>query len=681
MNHSRPEPGTIRSLLYLQIVFASFAALLSVPLDLAGQWLIGHAPPKLPVEAPFTLLRGTIFALITFCVWRWIMPHLRGALVLRVLVVMLLGLVMFPQGLMAAHHLEAHLSSVMPDLVASSPSIFRETRPSANLAVICGATLYMLFGAMALGGVREEHQRLWEMALKDRLETLRSQLNHHFLFNSLNVIAEAAAVQPERVEKLILQLAGVLRYSLSASRVRMAPLSEELAAVASYLELERARSGNRINVESDIAPDVGSIMVPPLLIQPLVENSVAHGLMNGTCAGKITIGAWLAGDTLCIRVTDDGVGFDLSRNSHPQNAGVGLANLRERLRAFYGDAAAFQIHSSAEHGGTVAEVSLPRAIRPDREMPRQKIVLRTFFSSAASIASVIAFAMALGAFSMGAAWSLSIGEAIELIYLLVAGAMDEVKTFDIAMVAFFLIGQIAIEGSLTNSFLDHATTLLCVSFAAVATFSQVFGAEPFTAYWMRKVHPTWLQRSRSFALISRHIATCWGVVFGALAVVSYRWSPAFLNSPAFIALLGAMAGPSSAAYPRRLVHRAGLKRASAEFFILGLPLMFRRKSHPTLKLSVQFVVSGAEPGSYFVEIDAGRCIAGQGNLREPNLTIYCANDSWNSLSKDELTKKGALARRLLRITGSSQQFLQFLDCFSLAKHSRGLRAVAERNAA
>jgi len=674
MSQSRHETSTDRSLLYLQIVFASFAAVLGVPLDLLGQWL---ASPAVSSYAQFHLISGAIFALITFCVWRAVIPHLHGPLILRVGTLMLLGLAAFAHGLMAAHYLEAHLPQVLPQFAAmvSYPA------PSANFVIVCGATLYMLLGGLVIGSAHSAHQRLRETALKGHLEALRSQLNHHFLFNSLNVIAEAAAVQPERAERLILQLAGVLRYSLSASRIRMAPLSDELAAVASYLELERARSGNRITIERDIASDVGSITVPPLLIQPLVENAVGHGLMNGTCAGKITIAAWLKADMLCIRVTDNGVGFDLSRSSHPQSAGVGLANLRDRLRAFYGDAAAFQIHSSIDGGGTVAEVSLPRIIRADREGTEQKLIRRTALSSAASIASVIVFALAFEAFKMGAARALLMGAAVEIVYLLAAGAMDGVKTFDVAMVAFFLAAQIALVAGAMDRFLAHATALLCVALAAVALVPPAFGAEPFTAYWMRRIYPMWLQRGASFARVSRYIATFWGIGFGAWALLSYRWSPAFAVSPVYIALIGAMAGPLSALCPSRLIHRAGLRRASAEFFILGLPLMFRRKLYPALKLSAQFVVSGAEPGSYFVAIDSGHCISGQGDIKEPNLTIYCGNDSWNLLSSGDLTPEDALSARLLRITGSTQEFLQFLDCFRLARYRNASRGGAERRAA
>jgi hypothetical protein len=259
LTNKETKQGANRSLLYLQLVFALFAGMLNVPLDLMGEWLIGDASPAAVSYTEYRLLSAVIFAIITFCAWRWIIPHLRGVLVLRLLVQMMLGIVIFGYGLIATVYLGARLASIVPHFAERFPAV----PASANLVVICGATLYMILGGLSLGGASNEHLRLRELALRGQLEALRSQLNHHFLFNSLNVIAEAAAVQPERAEKLILQLAGVLRYSLSASRTRMAPLSEELAAIASYLELERARSGNRISIETDIAPDVGTVSVPP----------------------------------------------------------------------------------------------------------------------------------------------------------------------------------------------------------------------------------------------------------------------------------------------------------------------------------------------------------------------------------------------------------------------------------
>ena len=278
------------------------------------------------------------------------------------------------------------------------------------------------------------------------------------------MIAEAAAVQPERAEQLILQLASVLRYSLGARRARMAPLSEELAAVASYLELERARSGNRISVETEIAADVGGVRVPPMLIQPLVENAVGHGLMNGTCAGKISIAAWRGDNSLCLRVKDNGVGFDPNRTPRNGNAGVGLSNLRDRLHAFYGENAAFSIHSVVD-SGTIAEISLSLAVPADAERAEHGIIWRTFFSFVGSIASVIAFAVALEVLKLGAAWSLLVGQATEVVYLLAASATEETKTFDVAIVGFLFAGQVALFAGTIHGFVNYTAAWLYASCA------------------------------------------------------------------------------------------------------------------------------------------------------------------------------------------------------------------------
>ncbi|HVN29234.1 MAG TPA: histidine kinase, partial [Candidatus Binataceae bacterium] len=551
---------------------------------------------------------------------------------------------------------------------------------SAHLVVVAGATLYMILGGLSLGSAGREHSRLRELALRGQLEALRSQLNHHFLFNSLNVIAEAAAVQPDHAEKLILQLAGVLRYSLGASRARMAPLSEELAAVASYLELERARSGNRISIESDIASDVGSVSVPPMLIQPLVENAVEHGLLNGTCKGKITISAWLNANMLCLRVTDNGVGFDPDRAPRAGHAGVGLSNLRERLRAFYGDAAAFHLHSSADGGGTVGEISLPRALPADTERPEAGFIWRTFFSSIGAVASLIAFAAASSVLRLDAASALLIGEATELVYLFAAGAFDETKIFDVAIVMFFFIGQIAAASGSIEFFNGHAATILCISCATVAIVPQLCGTEPFTAYWMRRAYPLWLQRGKSFGLFARLIASLWGLMFIFLAVISIQWPNAFTLSPIYIAVVALMIGPLSNACPTRLIHRRGLKNASAEFFILGLPLLFRKNIDSVPDLAVRFVVSGSEPGTYYVAIANGRCTGGQGDLKDPHLTIYCSTDSWTRVGSGELTPEQALGARLMRITGSSENFSRFFQCFKFAVRRSSMRRISGHNA-
>lgn len=156
------------------------------------------------------------------------------------------------------------------------------------------------------------------------------------------------------------------------------------------------------------------------------------------------------------------------------------------------------------------------------------------------------------------------------------------------------------------------------------------------------------------------------MVFAVLAVASIGSSGLHAMSPAYIAIVGLLVGPLSCSCPTWLIHRVGLRRASAEFFILGLPLMLRRDVDPELNLSVHFVVSGAEPGSYYVEISRGRCSGGQGDLKHPGLTIYCSTDSWNLVARGALSPGRAVARGLLRIVGSAEDYTRFFECFELA---------------
>ncbi len=680
---ARMRPAS-KSLLYPQIVFALVAGMLNVPLDLLGQWITGAATPGVIRYSEFHLVNAGIFAAITFAVWRWIVPRLRGVLVLRILVQVMLGVVLFGNGMLIAFHLWtrfAHIPLSVAEGYALSPGV-------VNLVVIAGATLYMILGGLALDSASQEQRRLRELALTAQLEALRSQLNHHFLFNSLNVIAEAAAVEPARAEKLILQLAGVLRYSMGRSRAKMAPLSDELAAVASYLELERARSGDRISVHTEIAPDVREIHVPPLLIQPLVENAVAHGLLNGTCAGTISIAAWRGGDRLHIRVEDNGVGFQLKRASERKSDGVGLANLRDRLRAFYGEHGEFHLHSFVG-GGTVAEISLALTGRNDAARPDRGIIWNAFFGYIGSIAPIAVFAGALVGYGASAAQALLAGEVADLIYLLAASAAEETKTFDLAIVIFFFAGQVAYLGGAIDSFVVYAPAWMFASCAAVAILPQLFGAEPFTGYWMRRAYPAWIQKSPSFARITRHLAAMWAAGFAIVAASAYRApaDPRWLAVVASVVFVAVLA-PLSLAYPAFYIHRIGLGAGSAETFILGLPFIFDRKRASQISLAVQFVVSGAEPGSYYVEIRDRRCLSNQGDLREPDLTIYCGTESWTLVSRGELSAERALKENLLRFRGAAEDFRSFFRCFRLIEDAgaaspraaSGLRAAAGQDA-
>jgi SCP-2 sterol transfer family len=276
--------------------------------------------------------------------------------------------------------------------------------------------------------------------------------------------------------------------------------------------------------------------------------------------------------------------------------------------------------------------------------------------------------VALPIYQLGAAWSLLIGEATEVIYLFAASATDETKTFDVAIVMFLFAGQVALLAGSIDSFVTYGAAWLYGSCAAVALVPQLFGAEPFTSYWMRRAYPIWLQRGAGFARVSARLAVLWGLIFIALTATSIGSPQSTVAMwPVFIALIGLIAGPLSGALPTSMIHRSGLKNASAEIFILGLPLLFKKDGDIETTLSAQFIVSGSEPGSYYVMISEGRCTSGQGDLKEPSLTIYCSTDSWTLIARGELSPERAVDGGLLRVSGSAHDFSQFFRSFRLAR--------------
>jgi len=208
-----------------------------------------------------------------------------------------------------------------------------------------------------------EAARLQTQLAEARLAALRMQLNPHFLFNALNGISALVERDPAEVRRLIARLGELLRYALEGPADEDVPLDEELGFLRRYLEIVRARFRGALEVEEVVDPAALPARVPSLILQPLVENAVEHGIARGGNGGRIEIRADRRGGRLLLSVRDTGP--PVERLPVPgEGGGVGLANTRARLQALYGADATLRLRR-ADGAGLVAEVELP--FRPANE--------------------------------------------------------------------------------------------------------------------------------------------------------------------------------------------------------------------------------------------------------------------------------------------------------------------------
>jgi two-component system sensor histidine kinase AlgZ len=198
-------------------------------------------------------------------------------------------------------------------------------------------------------------QRAQQEALRAQLEALQARTNPHFLFNSLNTVAGLIEEDPRKAEDVLERLSGLFRYSLEGSRTDWVGLEQEIDAVSGYLEVERVRLGDRLRSEVHVEPETQGILVPPLLLQPLVENAVLHAVAPRSEGGCITVTARRNGAALCLEVTDNGPGLGSSRH---RGSGTSLEDLHRRLEMIYGGRARLDV-SSPDDAGCRVTLTLP----------------------------------------------------------------------------------------------------------------------------------------------------------------------------------------------------------------------------------------------------------------------------------------------------------------------------------
>jgi signal transduction histidine kinase len=197
-------------------------------------------------------------------------------------------------------------------------------------------------------------------ALRAQLKALQARTNPHFLFNSLNTVAGLIEDDPEGAERVLEHLGGLFRYALRGSEEGRVRLAEEVAAVESYLEVESIRLGARLRHEIDIPAELREVLVPPLVLQPLVENSVLHGIAPRKDGGRVRVAAERHGSSLVLTVEDDGRGPGGSPHS---GTGTSLAELEQRLHLLYGDLSKFEAGGGDGGAGFRVKLEVPVEIQ------------------------------------------------------------------------------------------------------------------------------------------------------------------------------------------------------------------------------------------------------------------------------------------------------------------------------
>ena len=231
--------------------------------------------------------------------------------------------------------------------------------PGMMLLVILATVLAVATPIKIWNSARIEHrlQEQEKLLLAAKIEALKSQINPHFLFNTLTSISSLIRSHPETARTLIHKLSGLLRRLLRSDE-HFVTLREELESIDEYLDIEVVRFGPKLKVRREIRADTIDIVVPSMILQPLVENSIKHGLSRKVGIGTIVIRSWRENARVMIEVEDDGMGFMMDRLDQPMASGIGLANVRERLRVIYG--ASYQLTLASEPGrGTTARIEIP----------------------------------------------------------------------------------------------------------------------------------------------------------------------------------------------------------------------------------------------------------------------------------------------------------------------------------
>ena len=254
------------------------------------------------------------------------------------------------------------LRGEVPHMIAIAPGSCRRILLTKDLHFLQDVAIQISQRLESLAGERDRVERqsreasLKHLAAVAELKALRAQINPHFLFNSLNTIADLIVCDPAKAETMTVLLASVFRHVLLHSDGHLTPIADEVSFLRTYLRIEEVRFGDRLLVDVDIESAVEQHRIPSLLLQPIVENAIKHGLAPKIGQGRLRISAQAEGDFTRLEVEDDGVGL----GGEPQGVGVGLKNVADRLRMLY-DGRARLTCENATLSGTLVTILIPNS--------------------------------------------------------------------------------------------------------------------------------------------------------------------------------------------------------------------------------------------------------------------------------------------------------------------------------
>ncbi len=338
----------------------SGGVLLAIPAMLHGEWatlpfnvLCGFIAGQLRILAPDRDDIWSFSPFIDLSIYRMIRRNLPTPRLFD-------WQVMFFVTIVGLRLVQTEMSRFLPRATFSleSPTWWVEALIYATSIVVIGTEL-KIFNSVRIQIKLEEQERL---LLHARMEALQNQINPHFLFNTLNSVSSLVRFDPDTARELIIKLATILRRLLSSTDA-FVPLREEMEFIDNYLDIEVVRFGqDKLHVVKELDPASLDVMIPAMLLQPLVENSIKHGLSSKIDGGSIYLRSRISDSKVIVEVEDDGIGMGaaqlLERPTGLGGTGIGMANVAERLKVLYGDTARMTI-DSREGKGTLVRLRMP----------------------------------------------------------------------------------------------------------------------------------------------------------------------------------------------------------------------------------------------------------------------------------------------------------------------------------